>query len=635
MKRTSRSQATEVQGSEAASAEGAGTNDHDPRLAPRSLGQYEPVDVGIVAESTYPYLKGGVSAVMHDIIYGNPELTFGIIHIAWDSKGSMKDLYGMPPNVAWVWHVYLSMQEHRDDFMLVRPGSLHMRPRQRRRLAHRVFDALNALAKGDYAPFWALYDDGMNPRTRTFSIWPILGTKEFMVVTLQRLRALGLPFTDTFWLLREFFSLAHALLSVELPPARVYHAHTTGYASLLGAVGARQNGAKFLLTEHNLYVRDTVNFLLDRSLALPLTDRDWRMFDVPPTERAWMAWWIEMAHLCYPSAEVITYLYPAAIAEAADLGSPIEKSTIVPNGMQVDEFDEAFALRRQALASLKDGRDRQWRLAYIARVVPIKGLVDLISTIVLLVSRGLQNFHLDVLGPTDHVPDYYQSCLEKVRDLSLEDQVTFHGTVPVRDRLGEIDLLVLPSYNEGQPIVVLEAMTAGIPIVGTDVGGMAQLITDPLVGQQGDTWGPCGRLVAPGDPVVMADVLAEVMADREAYAGYSRNARGRVVNFFQLSDVLDSYRQLYQELGDLSEVDVPDPFEANRVTIDLIYGDCRAGAATVRDPVELNLATIDLIYDDLCGPPDIVEWIPHAIDSRQANHRVASMEPPSFSADEL
>ena len=186
-----------------------------------------------------------------------------------------------------------------------------------------------------------------------------------------------MPFVETFWLLREFFSLAYAILSVDVPDARVYHAHTTGYASLLGAIGARQNDSSFLLTEHNLYVRDTVNTLLDRSLALPLTDHDWREFDVPPDKRAWMAWWIEMARLSYPSAEVITYLYPAAITEAADLGLPVDRSTIVPNGMQVREFDDALPAasagpgRRSSTAR----RPKQWSLAYIARVVPIKGLV--------------------------------------------------------------------------------------------------------------------------------------------------------------------------------------------------------------------------------------------------------------------
>src|ERR1700676_2738695 len=333
----------------------------DPRLAQFPSGGYVDVDVAIVAESTYPYLKGGVSAVMHDIIVGNPGLTFGIIHIAWDSKGSRRDLYGMPPNVRWVRHVYLAMEEHRDEFLLVGPEALGMRAAERTRLAHQIFDALLAVSEGEYAPFWELYVTGMNPRTRSFSMWPILGTKEFMAVTLERLGILGLPFTDTFWLLREFFSLAFALLSVDLPRAGVYHAHTTGYASLLAAVGARQNGTRFLLTEHNLYVRDTVNFLLGRSMELPLTDHDWREFDVPPDKRAWMAWWIEMAHLCYPSAEVITYLYPEAIAEAADLGSPIEKATVVPNGMQVGEFDRVYRQRQQAWAETRETASQKQR----------------------------------------------------------------------------------------------------------------------------------------------------------------------------------------------------------------------------------------------------------------------------------
>jgi glycosyltransferase involved in cell wall biosynthesis len=626
-------------GSAAAEGTADQTPEGDPRLAPLPVGGYVDVDVAIVAESTYPYLKGGVSAVMHDIIVGNPGLTFGIIHIAWDSKGSRRDLYGMPSNVQWVRHVHLAMDEHRDEFLLAGPETLGMRAAERTRLAHQIFDALVAVSEGEYAPFWELYDTGMNPRTRSFSMWPILGTKEFMAVTLERLGILGLPFTDTFWLLREFFSLAFALLSVDLPRARVYHAHTTGYASLLAAVGARQNRMRFLLTEHNLYVRDAVNFLLDRSMDLPLTERDWREFDVPPDKRAWMAWWIEMARLCYPSAEVITYLYPAAIAEAADLGSPIERATVVPNGMQVGEFDQVYQQRQRALAEITDAGSRKtWRLAYIARVVPIKGLVDLIATIDILIRRGVTDFHLDILGPTDHAPDYYSTCRQKARDLNLEDRVTFRGTVPVRDHLGEFDLLVLPSYNEGQPVVVLEAMTAGIPVVGTDVGGMAQLITDPLVAPSGEVWGPCGRLIQPGDPIAMADVLQEVMADREAYAGFARQARGRVTNFFQLEDVLKSYHQLYRELGGLPEEVTPDPVKANLVAIDLIYAQCGAHAAPGPwdpikanlvaidliyaqcgahaapgpwDPIKANLITIDLIYEEVCGPADVVTLDPY------------------------
>jgi len=514
--------------------------------------EYPYVDVAIVAESTYPYLKGGVSAVIHDIVEGNKDLTFGIIHITWDSKSAHKDLYGMPANVLWVQPVYLSMKEHREDFVELTPHVLAMSSKERAALAHRLFEALESVLRGEVEPLWSLYDEGMNPRSRTFPLWALLGTREFMAATYERLPDLGLPMVDTFWLLREFFSLACAVLGDDFPRAGVYHAHTTGYASLLGAAAARQNGTSFLLTEHNLYVRDTVNTLLDRSMALPITAQDWREFDVPPVQRAWMAWWIEMGRFCYPSAEAITYLYPKAIVEAADLGAPVEKSVVVPNGMKIRDFEDVYQARQRALVQvMADDPARTWRLVYIARVVPIKGLADLISTIDTLVTRGITNMHLDILGPTDHAPDYYRLCREKARTLGVEDYLTFRGTVNVRELLGEFDLLVLPSYNEGQPIVVLEAMTAGIPTIGTDVGGMAQLVSETLTTPGGRSWEACGLLVQPSSVEGMADALQTIMRDPTMYEEFSRNARGRVSNFFQLEDAMGAYNHLYRELGGL------------------------------------------------------------------------------------
>ena len=249
--------------------------------------QYEDVDVAIVMESTYPFLKGGVSAVVHDIVTGNPDLSYGIIHISWDSEAPQEDLYSMPENVKWVRVVYLSMQEHRDDFMSVRPKDLGMTAEQRTVLSHRIFDAIYALAGArDTEPLWELIDEGLNERTRQYPLWAVLGSREFLHALTERMPQLGLPLSESFWLLRGFFSLAHAILGETMPRARVYHAHTTGYASLLGAAAARDHGTSFLLTEHNLYVRDTVNTLLDRNMALSITSEDYRTFDVSAEDRA-------------------------------------------------------------------------------------------------------------------------------------------------------------------------------------------------------------------------------------------------------------------------------------------------------------------------------------------------------------
>lgn len=525
--------------------------------------QYPEVDVAIVMESTYPYLKGGVSAVVHDIVTMNPDISYGIIHISWDSSSPSEDLYGMPENVEWVRVIYLSMEEHRADFMSSRSTRTKMRKSDRREVARWFFDGMMELAEtGSTEKLWDLYDIGFNPRTRTMDAWKILGTVEFMSEVRNRLSDLGLSFSDTFWLVRDFMSLVYALLGETMPKAKVYHAHTTGYASLVAAAAARDWNTHFLLTEHNLYVRDTVNTLLDRNMALPVRTEHYREFDVTSWERSWMAWWVEMGRFCYPSAEKITYLYPRALDEARGLDAPVDepgRAVIVPNGTVLSEFNEQYAIRleqTEAIGALAgQGREHVWKLVFIARVVPIKGLADLLDTLDLLIQEGITNFHLDVLGPTEHLPEYYELCRQKIRELKLEPFVTFHGTVNVRSMLGQFDILLMPSYNEGQPVVALEAMSAGIPVIGSDVGGMSQLLDETLETEDGRSWERCGLLTRPGDAAYFAECIKSVILDPQRYVALAKNARGRVEDFFQLEDVMKMYNEIYREVGQFPSVE--------------------------------------------------------------------------------
>lgn len=513
-------------------------------------GVYVDVDVAIVMESTYPYLKGGVSAVVHDIITGNPDLTFGIIHITWDSHSPRKDLYGMPDNIAWVKVLYLSMEEHQEDFLRARPRDLHMNRRQRRELSRRILGALLSLAQdGQTEPLWDLISEGLSA-SRRYPVWAILGTREFMEAYHDMMPDLGMSMTDIFWCLRDFFSLAYAVLAEPVPRAQVYHAHTTGYAMLLGVNAAREHGTKVLLTEHNLYVRDTVNTLLERRLDLNVRLTDYRTFDVTGRERMWMAWWLEMGRLCYPYAYASTYLYPRAITEANELGGDSGRAIVIPNGIVTKEFDASYAARLAAIEEIKkEGADKHlWKLVYIARVVPIKGLLDMIDSVRLMVDRGL-NIHLDVCGPTEHMPSYFEQCLTRIVEQGLESVITIRGTVKVRELLPEFDLFVLPSYNEGLPVVSLETMGAGIPTVSTDVGAVRSVVEDLIVTDDGQTWDPCGIIIEPGDPAVMADKVQEVISDVDLYERLSLNARGRVEAAYDLVKVNASYNKIYRQGG--------------------------------------------------------------------------------------
>ena len=202
--------------------------------------ELEEVDVAIVMESTYPYLKGGVSAVVHDIITHNPDLTFGILHIAWDSKAPAKDLYGVPSNVKWVDMMYLSLEETIDDFKVAIED-----PVDAQRVA-RVVSALEQTMAGNHKPIMDLYYEAINPQTRTWRIWSVITHHDFMDAAV---RAAGnvddITLGELFWLVRDFFSLAFTLLERINPPAKVYHAHTTGYASLVGATAAIQKTDNF------------------------------------------------------------------------------------------------------------------------------------------------------------------------------------------------------------------------------------------------------------------------------------------------------------------------------------------------------------------------------------------------------
>ncbi|MFD1720158.1 GT4 family glycosyltransferase PelF [Amnibacterium endophyticum] len=520
------------------------------------------VDIAIVCESTYPYLKGGLSAVVHQLCEAHPDYRIGIIHIAWDRSSPTVPLYDVPPQVQWVMPVYQSLQEHAGTFKAFRPRDSRVPGRHRRAVVTRLFDALDAHFAGDDGPLWALWDDGVNPVTRTFRLWPLLSSTEFMQAATQYFAGSGLSFADLFWQVREFFSLAYCVSDLHFPKAHVYHSHTTGAAGLLAAAAARQHGTSFFLTEHNLYVRDTINTLMNRSLATEVSVDEWRTITeyttadfepttavVDPKLRGWLGWFARSGVVAYRAADFISYLYPDAIREAAALGGPGEKSHVLPNGVRPADF--AAARDEYRNRQERDADDRIWRLACAARVVPIKGQMDLLEALALLLEAGVTNWELDVMGPENEQPAYVEACKRRAHELGLDGRVRFLGTVNLRERFGGYDALVLPSHNEGQPIVVLEAMTVGLPTIGTYVGGMKQLVEDDIrvtIDDEAVLLGPCGLLAQPRRPEDLAAKLGRLLQDRVLYEALSRNAQERVERYFHLDSAMGMYRVVYSTM---------------------------------------------------------------------------------------
>jgi glycosyltransferase involved in cell wall biosynthesis len=118
------------------------------------------------------------------------------------------------------------------------------------------------------------------------------------------------------------------------------------------------------------------------------------------------------------------------------------------------------------------------------------------------------------------------------------DQVHFHGTVPDADRLlRAFDVLVLSSRTEGTPMILFEAIRAGVPVVATAVGG----VPDVLTSQE-------AILVPSEDPEALARAIERVLDDPDQARQRARRAERRLRHEFDQEEWLDAYEDLYRTL---------------------------------------------------------------------------------------
>jgi len=126
-----------------------------------------------------------------------------------------------------------------------------------------------------------------------------------------------------------------------------------------------------------------------------------------------------------------------------------------------------------------------------------------------------------------------------VRRLGLGDAVEYHGAVPraaVLDRLSRADIALLSSRSEGQPNSVMEAMHAGLPIVGTRIAGIRE-----LVGEEGEAW-----LFDVGDAQGMARAVARLAADPALRAAIGERNRLRIRERYAPEKVLPRWAELVE-----------------------------------------------------------------------------------------
>jgi len=202
------------------------------------------------------------------------------------------------------------------------------------------------------------------------------------------------------------------------------------------------------------------------------------------------------------------------------------KLAVVRCGVDTTQF------RASAERSVQE--DDRLTILSIGRLVPDKGHGVLLSALSSLPSNATTRLRLVIAGDGPE-----RAPLERAAARLSPDLVTFLGAVG-QDRLVSLyqqaDMFCLPSFAEGLPGVLMEAMAMGLPVIATRIMGIPEIVED----------GVSGRLVAPGRADALAGALLELLADPELRSSMGKAGRRRVEQEYDIRRSASALAQLYR-----------------------------------------------------------------------------------------
>ena len=476
--------------------------------------------VCLIAEGSYPYVTGGVGKWTHDLIASIPEAEFTVVAL-WPGPGSHGEpKYPRLPNVREVRHVWLFS------------GLMSKKPVPPEAYA-RLETFHRRLKEGDPSGFKdALGCAHGGAFLKDPLAWELLGR------LYETDAPPGTSLADYYWTFRATHEPLFRVLGAELPKADVLHTISTGYAGLLGAAQRQRTGTPLLTTEHGLYTKERAHELWDAEW-IPGEIRS-QLRREPNFFRDWWRRMFEgMERITYAGSDLLITLFEENRRYQIARGAPPERTRVIPNGVDLRVFDEVR--RRRA-------GNGHVEVGLVGRVVPIKDVKTFIEAGRAVVSRlGRDRVRLSVVGPTEEDEIYAAQCREMAALAGLDGCLSFTGRVDARKYYEKLDVMVLTSLSEGQPLAVLEALACGIPVVAPDVGSCRELL-EGRAGADADT-GPAGIVTLPVDAAQTADAVVRLAEDAALRKAMGDAGRRRVEQSYRLEQVGRSYLDVYQEVS--------------------------------------------------------------------------------------
>lgn len=222
--------------------------------------------------------------------------------------------------------------------------------------------------------------------------------------------------------------------------------------------------------------------------------------------------------------DAVVCVSAAQLATLARKGIDASRLRLIPNAWSGPEP----VSRAEARAVLGLSDEQPW-VGWVGRLTREKGADVLVESL-----PGLARLRLGISiigdGPER---DRLQ---RRAAELNVDSMVRWHGGIPEAGRLlSAFDVFVLSSRTEGSPIVLLEAMAAGVPIVATSVGGVPDMVSPAEA-----------ILVPPEDPLALAAAVRQSLAEPGAASARGGAARLRLEREFRCEEWVSRYQAVYE-----------------------------------------------------------------------------------------
>ena len=495
------------------------------------------VDVMLLLEGTYPFVSGGVSSWVNQIIRGFPEIRFGACFLGSRPEDYGKPRYALADNVVHVETHYM-YEKHAPPLVSPKLGD----PDAFSHVAelHKIFR--KAAESGDKAGLTRamqevlpLLDDGQALDEAAF----LHGDLAWQYLAKQYAGQCTDPsFVDYFWTVRIMHSPIWMLSRVAqtLIPARCYHTISTGYAGFLGALLKWRTGNPLILSEHGIYTKERkIDLFQSTWIADNRGAFEKDASQISYFRELWIRLFEALGRVCYDASNDIIALYELNRLRQVRDGADSDRTQNIPNGIDLPRMKKVRAQRPEKLPIV---------FCMLGRVVPIKDVKTFIRSIRTVVNR-MPEAEGWIAGPEDEDPAYAQECRQLAESLGLKDKVKFLGFQKIDELLPKVGMLAISSISEALPLVILEGFAAGVPAISTDVGSCRQLIFG--LGPEDEALGGAGDIVGIADPEALGLAAVRLFSDINLWKQAQAAGIARVEKYYTQDMMFGKYRALYQK----------------------------------------------------------------------------------------